>query len=107
MSGDRIDTKIYSDIKDDIFELEKNWPESHSPVRKVNQLVIELGGKEAVDTYLVTPPLICKRSTTCLSMEYVPISCSRPWNRILHAWLWPDPHDDPACTQTEESRRVG
>ena len=59
VTGDRIDTGIYSDIDENIFEVEKNFPESHSPVRKVNQLVIELGEKEGVNTYIIPPPLIC------------------------------------------------
>ncbi|CZR50992.1 related to NAD dependent epimerase/dehydratase family protein [Phialocephala subalpina] len=53
-----IEPMIYSDKHDNIFETEKNWPEEFSPVRKVNQLVVELGEKEGVKTYIVPPPLI-------------------------------------------------
>ena len=59
-SGDLIVKKTYSDVDDDIFAIEKEWPETHSPVRKVNQLVIELGETKGVNTYIVVPPLICK-----------------------------------------------
>jgi len=59
-SGDLTVEKTYSDVDDDIFEIEKEWPEAHSPVRKVNQLVIALGEANGVNTYIVTPPLICK-----------------------------------------------
>ena len=36
VTGERIDTKIYSDVDDDIFGIETNFPDSHSPVRKVD-----------------------------------------------------------------------
>ena len=36
VTGERIDTKIYSDIDDDIFDIEMNFPDSHSPVREVD-----------------------------------------------------------------------
>lgn len=62
LTGDRIDTKTYSDVDDNIFEIEKNFPESHSPVRKVDQIVVDLGEKEGVKTHVVIPPLICKFS---------------------------------------------
>jgi hypothetical protein len=62
VTGDRIDKKTYSDVGDDIFEIERDFPESHSPVRKVNQLVVEVGEKEGVKTHIVVPPLICKFS---------------------------------------------
>jgi hypothetical protein len=60
VSGERIDTAIYSDISDDIYAIEKNFPETHSPVRKVNQLVVALGEELRVKTYLVPAPLICE-----------------------------------------------
>jgi hypothetical protein len=62
VTGDRTDTKTYSNIGDNIFEIERDFPESHSPVRKVNQLVVGLGEKEGVKTHIVAPPLICKFS---------------------------------------------
>ncbi|KAI9644016.1 hypothetical protein NHQ30_007368 [Ciborinia camelliae] len=43
ISGERIDTKIYSDVTDDIYSIERDFPEQYSPVRKVNQLVVGLG----------------------------------------------------------------
>ncbi len=60
VTGDRTDTKTYSDVGDNIFEIERNFPDSHSPVRRVNQLVVEMGEKEGVKTHIVAPPLICK-----------------------------------------------
>ncbi|KAH9221701.1 NAD dependent epimerase/dehydratase family protein [Leptodontidium sp. 2 PMI_412] len=63
VSGERIDTKIYSDVDDDIFDVEKNFPDSHSPVRSVDQVVVETGEKEGVKTYIVPPPLIFGRGT--------------------------------------------
>ena len=59
ISGDRIDTHVHSDVDENIYEVEKKFPDSHSPVRKVNQLVVELGETEGVKTYIVPPPLIC------------------------------------------------
>lgn len=58
-TGERIDTNFHSDVDEDIYELEKNFPEDYSPVRKVNQLVVHTGEKELVKTYIVPPPLIC------------------------------------------------
>jgi len=63
-SGDLVVEKTYSDVYDDIFKIEKEWQEAHSPVRKVNQLVVELGEANDVNTYIVAPPLICKSETT-------------------------------------------
>lgn len=60
ITKDRVDAKIYSDKHDDLYELEKNWRDAFSPVRKVNQLVVEVGEKEGVQTYIVSPPLICE-----------------------------------------------
>ncbi|KAG4437897.1 hypothetical protein IFR05_006616 [Cadophora sp. M221] len=63
VSGERVDTKVYSDVGDDIFSIEKNFSDSHSPVRQVDQLVVETGEKEGVKTYIVPPPLIFGRGT--------------------------------------------
>ncbi|KAK0119249.1 hypothetical protein ONS95_008100 [Cadophora gregata] len=63
VTGDRIDTKVYSDVDDDIFEIEKNFPDSHSPVRDVDLAVVDLGEKEGVKTYVVAAPLIFGRGT--------------------------------------------
>jgi hypothetical protein len=60
ITGDRIDTKIYSDVDDDIFEIQKVFPDDLSPVRKVNLAVVDMGEKEGVKTYIVPPPLICE-----------------------------------------------
>lgn len=60
VSGERVDTAIYSDVSDDIYGIEKHFPETHSPVRKVNQLVVALGEELHVKTYLVPVPLICE-----------------------------------------------
>jgi hypothetical protein len=60
VTGERIDTKTYSDVDDDIFEIEINFPGSHSPVRKVNQFVVALGEEEGVRTHIIAPPLICQ-----------------------------------------------
>jgi hypothetical protein len=70
ISGDRIDDKVYSDINDDIFEVEKTFPDSLSPVRKVDQLVVELGEKEGVDTYIVPPPLIFGPGTGSFTLGF-------------------------------------
>ena len=59
VTGDRVDTAIYSDVEDDIFEIEKHFPDQFSPVRKVNQLVVHVGEREDVKTYIVPAPLIC------------------------------------------------
>ncbi|KAH7364128.1 NAD dependent epimerase/dehydratase family protein [Rhexocercosporidium sp. MPI-PUGE-AT-0058] len=63
VSGERIDTKIYSDTDDDIYDIEKNFPDAHSPVREVDLVVVETGEKEGVKTYIVPPPLIFGRGT--------------------------------------------
>ena len=55
--------RAYSDLEDDIFKIEQEWPEPHSPVRKVNQLVVNLGEAKGIKTYIVAPPLICKPSS--------------------------------------------
>lgn len=60
VTGDRIDNKTYSDVDDDIYEIEKRFPEDLSPVRKVDQVVVDVGEELGVKTYVVPPPLICK-----------------------------------------------
>lgn len=59
-SGRRVDTSIHSDMQEDIYTLEKNHPEDLSPVRKVDVFVVEFGETKGVNTYIVTPPLICE-----------------------------------------------
>ncbi|KAL2072622.1 hypothetical protein VTL71DRAFT_11965 [Oculimacula yallundae] len=63
VSGERVDTKVYSDVTDDIYDIEKNFPDSHSPVRKVDLAVAETGEEEGVRTYIVPAPLIFGRGT--------------------------------------------
>jgi hypothetical protein len=70
ISGDRIDTKVYSDINDDIFNIEKDFPDSFSPVRRVNQLVVELGRAEGVKTFIVAPPLIFGPGTGSFTLGF-------------------------------------
>jgi hypothetical protein len=47
-------------MNEDIYTLEKNFPESLSPVRDVDLFVVDLGESKDVNTYIVAPPLICK-----------------------------------------------
>jgi hypothetical protein len=75
ISGERIDTHVYSDVDENIYEIERDFPDSHSPVRKVNQLVVELGETEGVKTYIVPPPLICKSHG--IQSDHFPIACTR------------------------------
>jgi hypothetical protein len=62
-SGERIDTSFHSDLHEDIYDLEKSFPEDYSPVRKVNQIVVQTGEQLGVRTYIVPPPLICELTT--------------------------------------------
>jgi hypothetical protein len=59
-TGERIDTTIHSDLDEDIYATEREHPETHSPVRKVDQIVVNTGLKEGVKTYIVPAPLICE-----------------------------------------------
>jgi len=59
-TGGRIDTTTHSDVDENIFTLERDFPEKFSPVREVNQLVVKTGELNKVKTYIVPPPLICK-----------------------------------------------
>jgi len=61
-TGGRVDTTIHSDL-DDIYSLEKNFPESFSPVREVDLFVVEFGESKEVNTYIIPPPLIFGRGT--------------------------------------------
>jgi len=58
-SGGRVDTSFHSDVDEDIFTTEKDFPENFSSVRKLNQIVVALGEEKKVKTYIVVPPLIC------------------------------------------------
>lgn len=57
-SGGRVDLLVHSDL-DDIFQIEKGLPDD-SPVRRVNQIVVESGRSEGVNTCILVPPLICE-----------------------------------------------
>jgi hypothetical protein len=62
VSRSRVDSKTYSDIDDNVFEIEKTFEKDEpgwSPVRSVNQFVVETGEQLGVKTYIVVPPLIC------------------------------------------------
>ena len=59
-TGERIDTSIHSDVDEDIYTTERDHAESHSPVRAVDQLVVNVGENEGVKTYIVPGPLICE-----------------------------------------------
>jgi hypothetical protein len=62
VTGTRIDSKTYSDTKDNPFDLERAFEKEEpgwSPVRTMNQFVVEQGEKLGVRTYIVVPPLIC------------------------------------------------
>ena len=59
-TGERVDISIHSDIDEDIYVTERDHAESYSPVRAVDQLVVNLGDKCGVRTYIVPAPLICK-----------------------------------------------
>ncbi|KAE9381141.1 NAD(P)-binding protein [Stipitochalara longipes BDJ] len=73
VSGSRVDSKTYSDLNDDIFEIEKNFEKEEpkwSPVRTVNQFVIETGEKLGVKTYIVVPPLIFGPGTGSFTLGF-------------------------------------
>jgi hypothetical protein len=59
ISGTFVDTKVYSDAKDDIYAFEKNHRESYSQ-RVADLAVVATGEAEHVKTYIVVPPTICK-----------------------------------------------
>jgi len=110
ISGDRIDTKIYSDVDDDIFEIQNAFPDDLSPVRKVNLAVVEMGEKEGVKTYIVPPPLICKSFSISIyayerfhhfraSFNIFNISWSRDW--ILHDRIRTSPHGSTSELEEE------
>ncbi|KAH8602987.1 NAD dependent epimerase/dehydratase family protein [Bisporella sp. PMI_857] len=64
-SGRRADTSIHSDVDEDIYLVERQFPKDEpcSPVRDLNQLVVEIGEQKGVRTYIVPPPLIFGRGT--------------------------------------------
>jgi len=119
ISGERVDTHVHSDVDENIYEIERDFPDSHSPVRKVNQLVVGLGETEGVKTYIVPPPLICTSdgfiqiisslrwcsTLLILSDLLLYMHCakpsSRPWNRLFYAGRWSSPHDDAVVTEEE------
>lgn len=101
ITKDRVDTKVYSDKHENIFELERDWPESFSPVREVNQLVVEVGEKQGVKTYIVAPPLICEFYTLSSSKHYFTNLSSRARNWLLHTWIWSGSYDCPDGIEEE------
>ena len=58
-TGERIDRTVHSDVDEDIYTVEREFPEKHSPVRAVDQLVVDLAEKKGVKTYIIPAPLIC------------------------------------------------
>jgi hypothetical protein len=72
VTGERIDTSIHSDVDEDIYLLEKNFLESYSPVRKVDQFVVDFGEMNGVKTYIVPPPLICECHIPFTSFFLIP-----------------------------------
>jgi hypothetical protein len=78
VTGTRVDSKTYSDAETDIFELEKTFEKEEagwSPVRTVDQFVVESGERLGVRTYLVVPPLICMPF-------FMLLDDSRLWDRL-------------------------
>lgn len=62
--------KTYDDVEDNLFEIERQLEEQDagmSPVRTVDQIVVEEGEKAGVRTYIIIPPLICKFSKSIIS----------------------------------------
>jgi hypothetical protein len=73
VTGTRVDEKAYSDVSDDVFELEKMLEREEagwSPVRSVNHFVVESGERLGVRTYIVAPPLICESLPSFLYIEF-------------------------------------
>ncbi|PMD64312.1 NAD dependent epimerase/dehydratase family protein [Hyaloscypha bicolor E] len=73
VTGTRVDEKTYSDVSDDVFELEKMFEREEagwSPVRSVNQLVVESGERLGVKTYIVVPPLIFGPGTGSFTLGF-------------------------------------
>lgn len=93
-------------MDDDIYELEKNWPEQHSPVRKVNLFVVDKGLELGVKTIIVPPPLICKFQTLSRSWirEFELIDSIRgARNRLIQSGIRPDPYGSPNVSQEKTS----
>ncbi|KAH8757077.1 NAD dependent epimerase/dehydratase family protein [Hyaloscypha finlandica] len=73
LTGTRVDEKTYSDVSDDVFELEKIFEREErgwSPVRSVNQFVVENGERLGVRTYIVVPPLIFGPGTGSFTLGF-------------------------------------
>lgn len=98
MSGEWVDTKVYSDL-DDIYSYEKNHRATYSQ-RVVDLAVVETGEKLGVTTYIIVPPTICKLSysdkfhiseTVLTGSQMVKATASlqpsRSKSRTLHASL--------------------
>lgn len=112
VTGTRVDEKTYSDVSDDVFELEKMFEREEagwSPVRSVNQFVVESGERLGVKTYIVVPPLICTLlfPFPSMTMDFGRVGgdeadeYSRARNWLLHAWLWTGAHDGASSAEEE------
>ena len=115
VTGTRVDEKTYSDISDNVFELEKMFEREEagwSPVRSVNQFVVESGERLGVRTYIVVPPLIC---TLLFPFHFMTMGFgrvggdgadeySRARNRLLHTRLWTGAHDSASLAEEETCR---
>jgi hypothetical protein len=115
VTGTRVDEKTYSDISDNVFELEKMFEREEagwSPVRSVNQFVVESGERLGVRTYIVAPPLICTLLFLFSSMtmefgraggyEADEYSWARNW--LLHTRIWAGAHDGASFAEEETCR---
>jgi hypothetical protein len=115
VTGTRVDEKTYSDISDNVFELEKMFEREEagwSPVRSVNQFVVESGERLGVRTYIVVPPLIC---TLLFPFPFMTMDSgrvggdgadeySRARNWLLHTRLWTGAHDSASLAEEETCR---
>jgi hypothetical protein len=112
VTGTRVDEKTYSDVSDDVFELEKMFEREEaglSPVRSVNQFVVGSGERLGVRTYIVVPPLICTLLFLFpfMTMEFGRVGgdgayeYSRARNWLFHARLWAGANDGASLTEEE------
>jgi hypothetical protein len=112
VTGTRVDEKTYSDVSDDVFELEKMFEREErgwSPVRSVNQFVVESGERLGVKTYIVVPPLTCTLLFLFpfMTMDSGPVGggeadeYSRARNWLFHARLWAGAHDGASSAEEE------
>jgi hypothetical protein len=76
-SGERVDTSVHSDVDEDIYATERDFPESHSPVRAVDQVVVNTGEKKGVRTYIIPGPLICEYKSRDAGQSRLQIAVGR------------------------------